>query len=203
MKLYHTPTSPFVRKVLVAAHELALQGRIETTFLRPFPTKADPQLSRDNPLSKIPALLLEDGTAIYDSPVICEYLDTLHSGRKLVPSEGKERWRVLRLQALCDGILDAAILVFYETTARPKEQHWAPWLDGQREKARQGLDALEREAQAFGDDVDLGQVSAGVTLGWLEFRGAMGDVRPGRPRLFSWYERFAMRPSMKATEPHS
>jgi glutathione S-transferase len=203
MILYHTPTSPFVRKVLVAAHELDLAGRIETRFLRPVPSKADPTLSAANPLSKIPALLLDDGSALYDSAVICEYLDTLHADRRLVAASGPARIRALRQQALCDGILEAAILVFYERTMRPAELQWPAWLDGQSEKANQGLDALEREAASFGPEVDLGQICAGVTLGWLVFRNVLGDVRAARPALAAWFEAFGARPSMKATEPHA
>lgn len=201
MKLYYTPTSPFVRKVLVAAHELGLAQRIETELLRPSPTKADPTLSRTNPLNKIPALVTDDGDGLYDSPVIVEYLASLAPERNLLPASGAARWRVLRLQALCDGILDAGILVFYERTHRPKELWWPAWLDGQSEKALQGLDALEKEAAGFGDAVDLAQVCAGITLGWLEFRDVFGDLRATRPTLASWYARFAERPSMKATAP--
>ena len=203
MLLYHTPTSPFVRKVLVSAHELGLADRLETRFLRAVPTKADPALSAANPLSKIPALILEDGSALYDSAVICDYLDTLHAGRLLVPASGPLRFRVLRQQALCDGILEAAILVFYERAMRPAELQWAPWLDGQSEKAIQGLDALDREAAGFGPEVDLGQICAGCAVGWLEFRGVLGDLRVKRPALSAWYEAFRARPSMKATEPHA
>jgi glutathione S-transferase len=145
MKLYYTPTSPFVRKVMVMAHETGLAGRIETTLLRPTPTKADPGLSHDNPLSKIPALITDDGLALYDSPVICEYLDSLHAGPKLIPARGAERFQVLRRQALGDGILEAAVLVFYERTMRPAAHQWASWISGQIEKATQGLDAVERE----------------------------------------------------------
>jgi glutathione S-transferase len=198
MKLYYTNTSPFVRKVLVAARELGIESRLETIFLRPSPLKADPELSKNNPLSKIPALVLDDRTVLYDSPVICEYLD---QEKKLVPA--KERWRILRVQALCDGILEAAILVFYEKMHRPKDIQWEPWMNGQAEKARQGLDELEREAARFGDEIDLAQICAGVTLGWLEFRSAIGDVRAGRPQLTRWYERFAQRPSMVSTAPSS
>jgi glutathione S-transferase len=201
MKLFYTPTSPFVRKVLVAARELGLDGRIETETLRPTPTKADATLSAANPLNKIPTLVLDDGTALFDSRVILEYLDSLHEGRPLVPRSGPERFRVLRTQALCDGILDAGILVYYERANRPKELHWEAWLDGQAEKARQGLDALEREHGAWGADVDLGQIAAACTLGWLEFRRPLADVRAGRPGLFAWYDRFRTRPSMRATEP--
>lgn len=201
MKLYYTPTSPFVRKVLVAAHELGLGDRIETVLLRPTPTKADVVLSAQNPLSKIPVLVLDDGTALYDSAVICEYLDSLQDGRRLVPRAGADRWRVLRGQALCDGVLEAGILVFYERTTRPPALHWFEWLEGQAQKANQGLDALEREVERFGRDVDLLQVCAGVTLGWLEFRNVLGDVRRGRPKLFAWYDGFRERRSMKVTEP--
>ncbi|MFO0645691.1 MAG: glutathione S-transferase N-terminal domain-containing protein [Polyangiales bacterium] len=202
MKLYYTPTSPFVRKVLVTAHELGLADRIETTFLRPSPTKADATLSATNPLAKIPALITDEGDALYDSPVIVEYLGSLASDRSLVPASGPERWKVLRTQALCDGILEAGILVFYERAHRPKELWWPDWLDGQSEKALQGLDALEREVAAWGALPDLGQVCAGVTLGWLEFRNVFGDLRATRPNLFAWYERFRGRPSMLNTEPH-
>lgn len=202
MKLYYTPTSPYVRKVLVAAHELGVASRLETTMLRPSPVKTDPVLSRENPLSKIPALVLDDGESLYDSPVICEYLETL-SEKRLVPASGIERFRVLRRQALADGILDASVLAFYERANRPEALWWAPWIDGQTEKATQGLDALEREAATFGDAVDLGLVSVGCALGWLEFRNVHGDVRSARPSLFAWYDRFRQRPSMAATEPHA
>ncbi|MEO6576382.1 MAG: glutathione S-transferase C-terminal domain-containing protein, partial [Polyangiaceae bacterium] len=135
------------------------------------------------------------------SCVICEYLDSLHGGRKLVPPSGDERWRTLKLQALCDGILDSAILAFYEGAMRPKELHWTDWIDGQCEKARQGLESLERECSSFGSDVDLGQICVGVTFGWLEFRKPLGDIRSGHPKLTRWYEAFRERPSMRATEP--
>ncbi|MDB4994790.1 MAG: Glutathione S-transferase domain protein [Myxococcaceae bacterium] len=206
MKLYYTPTSPFVRKVLVAAHELGLAGRIETVTLRPTPMKASPELSNVNPLSKIPAMVTDLGTTLFDSRVICEYLDTLHAGRKLVPESGPRRFDVLRTQALADGVLDASILVFYERAHRPENLHWDPWLDGQAEKARQGIDALAREVRALGNDVpddsvDLAQIAVACTLGWLELRKPLGDLRPGRQELFAWYDRFRGRPSMKHTEP--
>lgn len=202
MKLYYSPTSPFVRKVLVSAHELGLYERFQLEVLRPTPTQADPALSRVNPLSKIPAVVLGDGGVLYDSKVICEYLDSLHDGRPLVPRSGAERWRVLRLQALCDGLTEAGILLFYERQNRPKELHWEPWCAGQAQKVLQGLDALEAEADGFGDPLDLGQISAAAALGWLEFRKPLGELRQDRPKLFSWYDRFRERPSMRATEPY-
>ena len=202
MKLYYTPTSPYVRKVLVTAHELGLAGRIETVLLRPSPMQADPVLSRENPLSKIPALVCDDGRPLYDSPVICEYLDALAGGGRVLPASGDARWEVLRTQALADGILDAAVLVFYERTQRPPALHWEAWLEGQSQKARQGLDALDAQAESFAEAPDLGQIAAACTLGWLVFRAPLGDVFAGRPRLAAWYARFAERPSMQATVPH-
>jgi glutathione S-transferase len=203
MKIYYTPTSPFVRKVLVAAHELGLASRIESVLLRPSPVQADATLSRSNPLSKIPALVLDDGTSLYDSPVICEYLDALAGGGRILPSTTPARWDVLRTQALADGILDAAILVFYERMHRPKELHWQPWLDGQSQKALQGLDALNAMAPAFGATPDIGQIAVACTVGWLEFRAPFGDIRVGRSQLAKWYEEFSARPSMMATVPHA
>ncbi len=194
MKLFYTETSPFVRKVLVAAHELGVQ--LTTEFLRPSPLQTDAALSRHNPLSKIPALVLDDGTTLYDSVVICDYLD---SEARLVPARGAERWRVLRVQALCDGMLDAGILVFYERAQRPPELHWQPWIAGQLAKVEQGLDALEAGVARFGE-VDLGQIAAGCAIGWLEFR-KVTDVRAGRPALSAWHEGFVGRASMQATMP--
>jgi hypothetical protein len=200
MKLYFTPTSPFVRKVMVCAHERGLAEQVETVLLRPSPLKADAALSRENPLSKIPVLVTGDGESIYDSSVICEYLDSIGDAAPLTPARGPARFRTLRLQALADGILEAGVFMFYERTLRPKELQWEAGIDGQAEKARQGLDALEREAPAF-SGVDLGQVCVAVTLGWLEFRAPLGDLRQGRPNLFAWYDAFSQRPSMQATAP--
>jgi glutathione S-transferase len=196
MLLFHTPTSPFVRKVVVVARELGVP--LETTFLRPTPLQVDPVLSKQNPLNKIPVLVTPDGP-LYDSAVICEYLDREN---KLIPESGAARWRVLRLQALCDGILEAGVVVFYEKTQRPREIQFEPWLSGQTTKANQSLDALEAECEEFETVVDLAQICAGITLGWLEFRKPIGEIRANRPKLFRWYDAFRKRPSMKDTEPH-
>lgn len=201
MKLYYTPTSPFVRKVLVCARELGLESHIETELLRPSPTKTDPTLSRENPLSKIPCLVRDDGRSLYDSRVICEYLDALAGGGRVIPERGEARWEVLRTQALADGVLDASILVFYERLHRPKELHWDAWLSGQSEKAAQGLDALDALAERFTLEPELGQIAAGCTLGWLIFRAPFGDVLEGRPALARWYARFSERASMRETVP--
>ena len=197
MKLFHTPTSPFVRKVMVVAKEIGVP--LETTFLRPTPVQADPVLSKENPLNKIPVLITPEGP-LYDSAVICEYLDREN---KVIPASGAARFRVLRLQALCDGILEAGVIVFYEKTTRPPDKQYAPWLDGQTQKMNQALDALELECESFSEKADHSQICAGVTIGWLEFRKPIGDVRANRAKLFRWYDAFRQRPSMKDTEPHA
>jgi glutathione S-transferase len=202
MKLYFTTTSPFVRKVMVLAHERGLASGIELVTLRPTPLEANPELSRANPLNKIPALVLGDGTCLYDSAVICEYLDGQGAAPRLIPASGPERWRVLRLQALADGVLEAGISAFYERAFRPEGQQFAPWVDGQLQKVRQGLDALDAEAGRFGDAVDLGQVCAGCAIGWLAFRSVV-DPLVGRPALARWYGAFVDRPSMRATAPRA
>ncbi len=209
MKLYVTTTSPFVRKVLVCAHELGLAERIEQVPFRPSPLEPSAELSRANPLNKIPALVLADGSSLYDSRVICEYLDGLGSARVLPTGQG--RLTALRRQALADGILDAAILVFYERQQRPVHLHWDAWLHGQTTKAKQGLDALEHEARELSEALDqcseraltLDLVSVGVTLGWLDFRGAVGDFREERPRLTELAARLFARPSMMVTAPRA
>lgn len=204
MKLYYTSTSPFVRKVLVTAHELGLAERITLETLRPQPTAPSAELSQHNPLSKIPALVLDDGECLFDSRVICEYLETVRGpGPALVPQAGLERFRVLRTQALADGMLDAGILVFYERAQRPPEKHWDDWLSGQSTKVRQGLDALNQAAPAFGATPDIGQIAAGAAVGWLAFRSVVGDPFEGRPALAEWFHRFDARPSMAATRPHA
>ena len=203
MKLYYTATSPFVRKVLVVAHELGLADAIERVSLRPSPLRADATLSSANPLNKIPALVLDDGTTLYDSPVICEYLATLAASDSMLPPPGPARWSALRTQALADGILDAAILVFYERLNRSEPAWWMEWQAGQSEKALQGLDAIERECIDYGDRVDVGTISAAIAVGWLLFRRPFGDVLEARPHLAAWYSAFSARASMSETVPRA
>jgi glutathione S-transferase len=150
---------------------------------------------------KVPTLVLDDGSALFDSPVICEYLDSLHAGRKLFPPPGNARWSALRLQAVGDGILDAGILTRYETILRPKDLQWADWIGGQREKWHAGLDLLERDAAALAGEPTIGSITAGCALGWLDFRYGDDDWRASRPALARWYEGFSARESMRATAP--
>jgi glutathione S-transferase len=201
MRLLYTPTSPFVRKVRIAAHELGLADRLTLEYLRPSPLAPDATLSAHNPLSKIPALVTDDGQTLFDSRVIVEYLDTLHDQRPLIPPSGRARFEALRTQALADGMLDAGILVFYERLQRPLELQWSTWLDGQSRKVIQALDALENLVTGFGPEVDIAQIATAAAIGWLDFRQVVGDFRPDRPRLAAWFEAFSARPSMLATVP--
>jgi len=201
MKLRYSPTSPYVRKVTVSAIELGLAGRIERVPTNTQDPNSD--LSHDNPLGKVPALILDDGPALNDSPVICEYLDSLRDGPKIFPPTGAARWRALRQQALADGMLDAAILRLIENARRPAEFRWQGWDDHQKAKVARGLDSLEAEAAALDGPLTIGQITVGVTLGYLDFRFAQDAWRDGHPNLAAWYEGFAARPSMAETVPHA
>ena len=199
MKLRYSPASPYVRKVMIVALEGGLAERIEKLPTSVVPVKANDALQAENPLVKLPSLTTDAGETLYDSPVICEYLDSLHSSARLFPSPGPARWTALRRQALGDGILDAAILTRYETTVRPKELQWADWVDGQMRKVRGALDALEGER--LGGVFDIGTLTIGCALGYLDFRYPSEDWRKTRPNLAAWFGEISRRPSMKATEP--
>ena len=207
MKLRYSPTSPYVRKVLVAAIELGLAGRIERV---PTDTQdRDSGLAEHNPLGKVPALILDGGGVLYDSPVICEYLDSLHDGPRLFPAAGSARWTALRQQALGDGIMDAAVLRMLETLRRPEALRWQRWIAHQTAKVTRALDQFEAEAAKLEGALEgalegpptIGQIAAGCALGYLDFRFPDLDWRSGRPRLAAWHENFAQRPSMQETTP--
>ncbi len=201
MKLYISPQSPFARKARVVARETSLAPRVEEVLATVSPIQPNADVRRANPLMKVPTLVLDDGTALFDSPVICEYLDSLHSGKKLFPASGEARWTALTIQAAADGILDAGILTRYETMLRPKELQWADWLNGQREKWHGGLDFLDRKSRSLEGEPTIGSITAACVLGWLDFRYGDDNWRVGRPALARWYEGFAARESMKATAP--
>jgi glutathione S-transferase len=201
MKLWFNPASPFARKVRVVAPEAGGVRRMEEVSILVSPVKAHPDLARENPLVKIPALSTPDEGTLYDSTVICEYLDSLHRGAALFPKTGSERWCELRLQSLCDGILDAAVLMRYEGAVRPEALRWPDWIAGQMGKVRGGLDALERECTAWGESFAIGEITAACVLGYLDFRFPDEAWRASRPALAKWYEKVSQRPSMKATVP--
>lgn len=200
MKLYYSTTSPYVRKVIVCAIELGLDGEIERVPTRVSPVERTSPVIADNPIGKLPTLIGREGAPLYDSRVICEYLDHLAGGGRLFPA-GRGRWSALTEQALADGILDAGLLVRYETTARPQELLWQAWHAGQMDKVTKGLDRLEQQAGDLGSRVDIGTIAIGALLGYLDFRFPDLGWRKGRARLADWQAGFDARPSMVATRP--
>lgn len=201
MKLMYSPTSPYVRKVMILAIERGLDRKIEKLPQAASPMGGNKVLEKANPLGKVPALELDNGMTLFDSPVICEYLDSKHKGDKLFPASGARRWKALRLQAIGDGILDAALLARYETAMRPENLRWTDWLDGQKRKLAQALDQLEKEAKDLAGGLTIGQVTVACALGYLDFRFGDMNWRKGRPKLAAWFDKFSRRKSMQATIP--
>src|SRR5208283_1352171 len=200
MKLFYAATSPFVRKCLVSAHELGLRDRLELSPAAAHPVNRDRTVVARNPLGKVPTLITEEGTALYDSRVICEYLNALGDGR-LMPRQGPARWMALVDQALADGIMDAAVLVRYETAVRPANLRWDDWVAGQLDKVACGLDDIERRAARLADRVDAGTIALGCALGYLDFRFATLAWRDRCPNAAVWFEQFGGRDSMVSTQP--
>jgi glutathione S-transferase len=201
MKLHWSPRSPFVRKVMIVAHEAGVADRLQCVRTVAATMKPHAELMLDNPLSKIPTLLLDDGTVLYDSAVICEYFDGLHDGPKLFPSPPRERMTALRRQALGDGWLDALVLWRAEIM-RPAEQQSQPYLASFAVRTEATLAALEREAAALESSAySIGHVAIGCALCYLDFRFAERGWRKDHPQLARWHAEFSARASVRATEP--
>ncbi|MGR3889497.1 glutathione S-transferase [Pseudomonas sp. 1152_12] len=202
MTLFHNPASPFVRKVRVLLIETGQQDRVALHGCMPTPVNPDAQLVQDNPVGKIPALRLADGSVLHDSRVILDYLDHQHVGNPLIPRDGSARWRSLTLASMADGIMDAAVLVRYETAMRPAEKHWAQWLDEQRNKIRRTVAELEKEAIAeLASRFDIASISVACALGYLDLRDPDLQWRTANPKLADWYAEVSQRPSMFETQP--
>lgn len=197
MKLLYQTHSPYARKVLVAAHEIGIADRLDATHHETSPTLRNDDVYALNPLGKVPVLVLDDGTALFDSNVICEYLDGLHGGPKLIPADAPSRFRVLRTQALAQGIADAGIAARWDIERRPEALRWPALRDAYVRKVAEACDYAERDIEADAP-ADLGAIALATALSWIDFRD-VHDFRRGRPRLAAWYERFAQRPSMRAT----
>ncbi len=197
MKLYFVATSPFVRKVMACAIARGLEQEIEAapTSLATSP----PDLLHDNPLGKVPCLITDDGLALFDSPVICEYLDTLSDAPPLFPEHGTARWRALKLQALADGILDAAVARRGEAL-RPREDARDALMARYRGVVERSLDAFEADPPH--ELVDIGSITVACALGYLDFRFATEPWRPGHPKLTVWFEAFAQNPCIARTAPN-
>lgn len=200
MILRFSPSSPFVRKVRIAIALLGFDN--ELSLERADTTDPDDSLRQANPLAKIPVLIAEDGTAIYDSRVILDYLDERAGGGKIVPRSGKERLEALRLQALADGILDASVLTVYEGRFREPGKHEPKWLELQAGKVSRALAVLEAAPPpAAGTLPDVGQIALACALGYRDFRFG-GSWRPDHPRLVAWLDDFAAHvPAYAATKP--
>lgn len=199
MKLHWSPRSPFVRKVMLSAHELGLADRIEKVRTLAAMSQPNAALMGDNPLSKIPTLVLDDGTVLYDSVVICEYLDGLVGGHRLFPTDFKQRIDALRRHALGNGFLDLLVLRRNERD-RPDGARSEPHLVAFTTKTDATLAALEREAGTFvTKPFDIGHVAIGCGLAYFDFRFADQNWRPAHPRLAAWHDTFSARPSAIAT----
>jgi glutathione S-transferase len=199
MKLHWSPRSPFVRKVMIVVHERGLVDRI--ACLRTVVETARPhaELMRDNPLSKIPALVLDDGTVLYDSAVICEYLDALDGAPRLFPQDFGARMTALRREALADGFLDLLVL---NRNERARAQLSALHLKSAAVRTAAVLDHLDREAETLSaTPFDIGHIAIGCALSYLDFRYADDNWRKGHDRIADWHEVFAARASVRATHP--
>ena len=184
---------------MVFAHEKGIQSRIACERVVVAPTKPNAEVMRLNPLNKLPTLILDDGTALYDSRVIVEHLDGLEGGPKLIPPSGAERISSLRIQALCDGILDFLLLGLSER-ARPEAQQSPDLKAALVMKFKAGFDQLEQEAQLLGrQGFGLAEIATAVAAGYADFRYAAEDWRRGRPHLASFISGAAARPSLLAT----
>lgn len=203
LKLLYAPTSPYVRKVMACAHLAGVADRIEWLDSAAHPVHRDDRIAAHNPLAKVPTLILADGTALYDSRVICEYLADLGAAPGLFPPAGTRRWQALTWQALGDGLLDAALLARYEHTARPAQWQWPDWREAQLAKVAACLAAIDRLAPALARDMPtIGEVTLGCALGYLDFRFPELDWRAGHPDAARWEAGFATLPAMRATLPH-
>ncbi len=196
MKLYYSPTSPYVRKVMACAIARGIDARIER--LPTNPHLSPPELVADNPLSKVPCLVTDDGLALFDSPVICEFLDSIGEALPLFPDHGAARWRALKQQAVADGILDAAVGRRGEM-AKPQEVARDAWMARQKDIVARAVALLELDPPH--KHVDIGSIAVACALGYLDFRYADEPWREGHPRLTAWYGSFSQERAIAATAP--
>ena len=201
MRLLSSPTSPYARKVRMTLIEKGLADQVTVDAAVPLGTAEEAAaVRRVNPLAKIPALVLDTGEALYDSPVICDYLDSLGTGPTLLPAAGSARWTALRRPALGDGVADAAFNIVMEHR-RPEAQRSTEWLDRWARAVHGAADALEQELAHGALGFDLGAIALSAAFGYLDFRLPQIDWRAGRPRLTEAFAELAARPSFVATAP--
>ncbi|MDX1782168.1 MAG: glutathione S-transferase [Thalassovita sp.] len=199
MKLVYSPASPFVRKVEVVLRETGQFDDIELLPVATTPVATPPELQSANPLGKIPALIRGDGPAIYDSRVICQFLND-RAGGGLYPDAS--RWEVMTLEATADGIMDAAVLMVYESRVRPAHMVYEDWVEAQWQKASRALKAVnDRWMGHLTGPMNIGQIGMACALGYLDFRHADRNWRKGNDALDDWFAVFSERDSMKASTP--
>ncbi|CTQ56918.1 putative GST-like protein YibF [Roseibium album] len=197
MKLYFANTSPYARKARMVILEKGLADQVETVFQNPF--DESPDLKKANPLGKVPALVTDDGNTVFDSPIICAYLDSLSPETMLIPAD-EARWNVLTSEALADGILDAAFSIVMERR-RPEEQQSSMWLERWQTGIQRTISAVDADLTPFVGDLTLAQIALGAALGYLDFRLPDIDWRASNPAISAWFADFTTRPAMKATDP--
>jgi glutathione S-transferase len=199
MKLFYAAPSPFARKVRVLIAEKRLTD-INLITVSPF--DLPPELVAINPLSKVPALQISEGDVLYDSPVICEYLDGIGDGPRMIPPEGPERWTVLRRHALADGLMETTLALALEINRRPEYERSPQWIGRWCATMQRSVDALEAEIDSFGPERDMGHIAVGCALAYLDLRASAHIAwRNGAPKLAAWFATFEQRPSMQSTKP--
>jgi glutathione S-transferase len=201
MKLTFSPTSPFARKVRIAAIELGLIDQIEFVPATVLPGQPNDEYSTINPLKKLPALILDNGEVIVDSYVIAEYLDEFAGGGRLVPASGAARWRVKSDHSLLQGMLDAMLLCRYEKMVRPQGLQWQAWYDDHWHRAWSGMAHFEKDADALSRPLDIAQIGLVCVLGYADFRFADCGWRKAYPKLDAFHEKMLARPSVKISLP--
>lgn len=200
MKLHWSPRSPFVRKVMIVAHEINLVSRLELVRSVAVRTKPNPDIIIDSPVGRIPVLVTDNGVVLSGSYAICDFLDSLHQGRKMIPTSGQVRWKELELHGIADGLLDTLIFWRGEFMV-PEESRRQEISDTCATKTEACLDWLQGRVSEFSRyDYGIGQITVGVALDYLDFRYTHIDWRVSRPELANWHDQFGQRPSSKATE---
>ncbi len=201
MKLLHSPTSPFARKVRIVAAEKKLELELEIAD----PWKPNPDLARANPLGKVPALIMDDGATLFDSRVIVEYLDGVSPVHRLIPDTSRDRIAVKRWEAITDGLCDAAILARLEAGRPDQNESSAKQITRQLDKVNACIDEMARELGdrefCVGNALSLADIASGCALGYLKFRFPDITWETAHPSLARLYKKVSARPSFKATDP--
>lgn len=201
MKLVYTPASPFARKARILVHEMQLADKIEcVNYGLVSPVTNNETVFSLNPLGFIPVLILDDGQTLYDSPVICEYLDLIGKG-EFFPQDQEKRFLALKLQALADGLLDTAVSLRYEVTIRTREMQSPEWIESQTARMKRVLHEFDSLLPTFTQRPTIGEITIACALGYLDFRFAELEWRDDHPALSGWFEAFRNRESLRQTEP--